>query len=107
MTNQTLSLVPTLILQKVGNSLMDETPLIRFKKNIESSIIQCQHIPGTMSCRMNILKIWLSSDLSSRLTNNAFELKGIGINRCVHYFLILKKCVCPFVAVGIILFYIL
>ena len=79
---------PTMILQKNGGSLMDENFFDTDSelKNITRKLINNpkeQYIPGQEGeeKRMLNFKDGGYHQISSRLTNNAFELKGVGINR--------------------------
>tara|TARA_B100000123_G_C25696166_1_gene413137 strand:- start:654 stop:1121 length:468 start_codon:yes stop_codon:yes gene_type:complete len=79
---------PTMILQKNGGSLMDENFFDTESeiKNITRKLSNNpkeQYIPGTQGdeVKMKHFKDNGYHQISSRLTNNAFELKGIGINR--------------------------
>ena len=79
---------PSLILQKNGGSLMDENFFDTESeiKNITRKLSNNpkeQYIPGTEGLEKKMLNFKDGGyhQMSSRLTNNAFELKGIGINR--------------------------
>ena len=79
---------PTLILQKNGGSLMNENFFDTESeiKNITRKLSNNpkeQYIPGAEGeeKRMLNFKDGGYHQISSRLTNNAFELKGVGINR--------------------------
>ena len=79
---------PTTILQKNGGSLMDENffDIDSELKNITrplSNNPQDKYIPGKEEKAMPMLHFEDGGfhQESSRLTNNAFELKGVGINR--------------------------
>lgn len=79
---------PTLILQKNGGSLMDEnffdtdSELKNITRKLSNNPKE-QYIPGQegTEVQMKHFKDNGYHQISSRLTNNAFELKGIGINR--------------------------
>ena len=79
---------PTMILQKNGGSLMDEnffdtdSELKNITRKLSNNPKE-QYIPGAEGeeKRMLNFKDGGYHQISSRLTNNAFELKGIGINR--------------------------
>ena len=79
---------PTMILQKNGGSLMDENffDTDRELKNITRKLSNNpkeQYIPGAEGEEKHMLNFKDGGyhQISSRLTNNAFELKGVGINR--------------------------
>ena len=79
---------PTLILQKNGGSLMDEnffdtdSELKNITRKLSNNPKE-QYIPGTQGAEVQMKHFQDGGyhQVSSRLTNNAFELKGIGINR--------------------------
>jgi len=79
---------PTMILQKNGGSLMDENFFDTESelKNITRPLTnnpKGKYVPGKEGeqTRMLDFKDGGYHQISSRLTNNAFELKGVGINR--------------------------
>ena len=79
---------PNLILQKNGGSLMDENFFDTESeiKNITRKLSNNpkeQYIPGKEGEEKQMLNFKDGGyhQISSRLTNNAFELKGVGINR--------------------------
>ena len=79
---------PTMILQKNGGSLMDENFFDTESeiKNITRKLTNNpkeQYIPGVEGEEKNMIHFKDNGyhQVSSRLTNNAFELKGVGINR--------------------------
>jgi hypothetical protein len=79
---------PTMILQKNGGSLMDENFFDTESeiKNITRKLTNNpkeQYIPGKEGEEKNMIHFKDNGyhQVSSRLTNNAFELKGVGINR--------------------------
>jgi len=79
---------PSLILQKNGGSLMDENFFDTESeiKNITRKLSNNpkeQYIPGAEGAEKKMLNFKDGGyhQMSSRLTNNAFELKGVGINR--------------------------
>ena len=79
---------PSLILQKNGGSLMDENFFDTESeiKNITRKLSNNpkeQYIPGAEGAEKTMLNFKDGGyhQMSSRLTNNAFELKGVGINR--------------------------
>ena len=79
---------PTMILQKNGGSLMDnnffdvDSELKNITRKLSNNPKE-QYIPGAEGeeKRMLNFKDGGYHQISSRLTNNAFELKGVGINR--------------------------
>ena len=79
---------PTMILQKNGGSLMDnnffdvDSELKNITRKLSNNPKE-QYIPGTQGApvEMKHFKDGGYHQTSSRLTNNAFELKGVGINR--------------------------
>lgn len=79
---------PTMILQKNGGSLMDEnffdteSELKNITRKLSNNPKE-QYIPGQEGEEKSMLNFKDGGyhQISSRLTNNAFELKGIGINR--------------------------
>ena len=79
---------PNLILQKNGGSLIDENFFDTESeiKNITRKLTNNpreQYIPGKEGEETKMLNFKDGGyhQISSRLTNNAFELKGVGINR--------------------------
>ena len=79
---------PTMILQKNGGSLIDENFFDTESelKNITRPLTnnpKGKYVPGKegKQTRMLDFKDGGYHQISSRLTNNAFELKGVGINR--------------------------
>ena len=79
---------PTMILQKNGGSLMDENFFDTESeiKNITRKLSNNpkeQYIPDKEGEEKSMLNFKDGGyhQISSRLTNNAFELKGVGINR--------------------------
>ena len=79
---------PTMILQHNGGSLMDENffDVDSELKNITRKLSNNpkeQYIPGTQGAPVEMKHFQDGGyhQVSSRLTNNAFELKGVGINR--------------------------
>ena len=79
---------PTMILQKNGGSLIDENFFDTESelKNITRPLTnnpKGKYVPGKEGeqTRMLDFKDGGYHQISSRLTNNAFELKGVGINR--------------------------
>ena len=79
---------PTLILQKNGGSLINENFFDTESeiKNITRKLSNNpkeQYIPGQEGEEKNMIHFKDNGyhQVSSRLTNNAFELKGVGINR--------------------------
>lgn len=79
---------PTMILQKNGGSLMDEnffdtdSELKNITRKLSNNPKE-QYIPGQEGEEKHMLNFKDGGyhQISSRLTNNAFELKGVGINR--------------------------
>ena len=79
---------PTMILQKNGGSLMNEnffdtdSELKNITRKLSNNPKE-KYIPGKEGEEKNMLNFKDGGyhQMSSRLTNNAFELKGIGINR--------------------------
>ena len=79
---------PTMILQKNGGSLMDEnffdteSELKNINRKLSNNPKE-QYIPGQEGEEKQMLNFKDGGyhQISSRLTNNAFELKGVGINR--------------------------
>ena len=99
---------PTLILQKNGGSLMDENFFDTESeiKNITRKLTNNpkeQYIPGSQGAEVEMkhFKDGGYHQTSSRLTNNAFELKGVGINRWEPLFFDPQKnCIEPFRRIG-------
>jgi len=99
---------PNLILQKNGGSLMDENFFDTESeiKNITRKLTNNpreQYIPGQEGEEKAMIHFKDNGyhQVSSRLTNNAFELKGIGINRWEPLFFDPQKnCIEPFRRIG-------
>ena len=79
---------PTMILQKNGGSLIDnnffdvDSELKNITRKLSNNPKE-QYIPGTQGAEVPMKHFQDGGyhQVSSRLTNNAFELKGVGINR--------------------------
>ena len=79
---------PTMILQQNGGSLMDanffdvDSELKNITRKLSNNPKE-QYIPGNQGAEVGMKHFQDGGyhQTSSRLTNNAFELKGIGINR--------------------------
>jgi hypothetical protein len=79
---------PTMILQKNGGSLMDEnffdvdSELKNITRKLSNNPYE-KYIPGSEGAEVKMINFQDGGyhQVSSRLTNNAFELKGVGINR--------------------------
>ena len=95
---------PTVQLQKVGGSVMDQNfiDISSELKNITRPLTQNpngQYIPGKEDQSHSMIHFddGFFEQHNSRLTNNSFELKGVGINRWEPLFFDPQKnCIEPF-----------
>ena len=79
---------PTMILQHNGGSLMDknffdvDSELKNITRKLSNNPAD-KYIPGPQGAEVKMINFQDGGyhQISSRLTNNAFELKGVGINR--------------------------
>lgn len=99
---------PTMILQKNGGSLMDnnffdvDSELKNITRKLSNNPKE-KYVPGTQGegVKMKHFEDGSFHQVSSRLTNNAFELKGVGINRWEPlFFNPQKNAIEPFRRVG-------